>query len=860
MLHEKIMEFIKKSNINEFTLPQKKAIPIILQGKNCLIIAPTGMGKTEAAMLPIFHLFLSRARGKGIKILYITPLRALNRDMLQRMSEWGKHLNIKIAVRHGDTSTAERRRQAAHPPDMLITTPETLQIMFSGKNLRNSLKNVRWVVVDEIHELASSERGAQLAVALERLYEIAGEYQRIGLSATVGNPDEIAKFLAGNGRDAEIINAMEEKKMSIDVVYESTIDKAVDRARKEIKKHESTLFFVNTRDTAEIIASKMLGDVEIHHGSLSKEVRIDAEERFKKGEIKALVCTSSLELGIDIGRADFIIQYNSPHQVSRMIQRVGRSGHKIGKVAKGMIIASDEEEYAEASVIAERAMKNDVEDIKIRRNPLSVLANQIVAIANEYGSVEIDRAYEIIKRAHPFSSLKKELFMDVIKQLSYSKVIWIDDKIKSRKTSRLYFLDNISMIPDEKSIDVVDISTNKKIGKLDECFVSTCDIGTRFIMKGRAWEIVEMDEVIKVSPSSSTTIVPDWVGEEIPVPFEIAQNVGRMRRLVAEGKIKNEIVYNEIKEQIERGFTIPSDKVITVERNGRNVIITTHFGSKTNETFSKIIGALISQRYGSVNSTSDAYRIYLTVPLSIKIDVVKDIFYSLDENTFEALLRIILKRSDSIRWELIKVARKFGVLSKDADYRSISVRKFVKVFENTPVVEEAIDKTMWDRMDVENAKKVIKKLKAGEIKIIIQQFSPMSKLREKRRGEIFNFGIDEKMINAVKKRIEETMIRMECMNCGYKTITRVYRAPLKCPKCGSKMMAVVKRDMNMERKIKSASLVASYGKKAIEAMAAHGVGPDTAARLLATQKDGMDFYREILEAEIVYARTRRFWD
>ncbi|MCD6512137.1 MAG: DEAD/DEAH box helicase [Thermoplasmata archaeon] len=860
MLHEKIMEFLKNSNIKEFTLPQKKAIPVILQRKNCLIIAPTGMGKTEAAMMPVFHLFLSEKREDGVKILYITPLRALNRDMLQRMSEWGRHLGIKIAVRHGDTSRGERRRQAVHPPDMLITTPETLQIMLSGKKLRSNLMHVRWVIVDEIHELASNERGAQLAVAMERLNEIAGDYQRIGLSATIGNPIEIAKFLGG-GREVEIIDAMEEKKMKIDVVYENSMENAIKRAREEIKKHESTLFFVNTRDTAEIIASKMLKDgVEIHHGSLSKEARIDAEERFKRGEIKALICTSSLELGIDIGRADFILHYNSPHQVARMVQRIGRSGHKVGRVARGMVIASDEEEYAEACVIAEKAAKNDVENIRIRKNPLSVLANQIVAIANEYGSIEVERVYTIIRRAYPFSNLSKELFMDVVKQLSHSRVIWIDDKIKSRKTTRLYFMDNISMIPDEKSMNVVDISTNKRIGKLDECFVSTCDIGTRFIMKGRAWEIVEMDDIIKVSPSSNTSIIPDWVGEEIPVPFEIAQEVGRLRRFVAEGKIKDEIIYNEIEKQIEKGFAVPSDRVITLEREGTNVVITTHFGSKTNETFSKLIGALVSQRYGSVDVTSDAYRIYLNMPLSIALDVIKDIFYSISEETLDALLRIILKRSNSIKWELVKVARKFGVISKDADYRSISVKRFVAIFERTPVIEEAIDKTIWDRMDMEHAKKVIEKLKKGQIKLIMQPLSPMSKSREKKRSEIFTFGIDKKMLEAVKKRIEETMIRMECMNCGYKTITRVYRAPIKCPKCGSRMMAVVKRNMSKDRKMKSASLVAWHGKRAIEAMAAHGIGPDTAARILAAQKKGMDFYREILEAEIIYARTRRFWD
>ncbi|OYT59790.1 hypothetical protein B6U81_05550 [Thermoplasmatales archaeon ex4484_30] len=261
---------MQKLGIDELTLPQIKAMPEILKGKNCLIIAPTGLGKTEAALLPIFHLFLEGKEGKGISILYITPLRALNRDMLRRTLYWGRELGIKIAVRHGDTPQKERRIQALKPPDMLITTPETLQILLTGKRLRESLKHVKWLIVDEIHELAEDERGAQLAVALERLREIAGNFQRIGLSATVGNPEEVASFL---GEGVQIINAMEEKRMEVEVEYPEVkeedyllaeklgldaVSAALLRRIKEIvDEHNATLFFVNTRDTAEILAARL---------------------------------------------------------------------------------------------------------------------------------------------------------------------------------------------------------------------------------------------------------------------------------------------------------------------------------------------------------------------------------------------------------------------------------------------------------------------------------------------------------------------------------------------------------------------------------------------------------------------------
>ena len=299
-IHKEIREFLKKENICELTPPQKMAIPYILSGKNCLLVAPTGLGKTEAALLPLFHHLLLNTR-KGIQILYITPLRALNRDMFQRTLEWGEKLDIDIALRHGDTIQRERRRQAREPPDMLITTPETLQILFTGSLLRSHLKNVRYVVVDEIHELANNERGAQLSVSLERLGEVAGEFQRIGLSATIGTPKTVANFLMGKNRKCEIIEVKFEKEMEIEVELPTQEKKDIDiahnlsldvnsavpirKAKEIIEQNSASLVFVNTRDMGEILASRLYQlntQVGIHHGSLSKNARIEAENRWSE--------------------------------------------------------------------------------------------------------------------------------------------------------------------------------------------------------------------------------------------------------------------------------------------------------------------------------------------------------------------------------------------------------------------------------------------------------------------------------------------------------------------------------------------------------------------------------------------------
>lgn len=880
MLRSEIEKVMQELGINELTLPQIKAIPEILKGEDCLIIAPTGMGKTESALIPLFNLFMERGE-ESINILYITPLRALNRDMLRRTFYWGRSLGIKIAVRHGDTPLKERKRQSIHPPNMLITTPETLQIMLTGKKLRNSLKNVKWVVIDEIHELAEDERGAQLSVALERLREISGNFQRIGLSATVGNPEEIAKFLNAEG-NVKIIYAMGEKRMKIemdvpeikDVDYETSKKIGLDvescallrRINEIIEEHNATLFFVNTRDTAEILASRlreMGANIEVHHGSLSREARVEAEEKFKEGRIKALICTSSLELGIDIGHADFVLQYNSPRQVTRIIQRVGRSGHKIGEISNGKIISINPEEYAEAYVIANRAIKNKIEKTKIRENPLSVLANQIISMAVEYGRIEAEKIYEIVKRAYPFRNLTRKKFYEVIEQLKKSRLIWFENgKVNKRRKSIFYFIDNISMIPDEKSYDVVDISSNKKIGKLDERFVSGyCETGYRFIMKGRAWEVVEKKDKIMVSPVEKTYTVPDWAGEEIPVPFEIAREVGKLRRMVYEGKIKDRIIEEEIKKQIENGFKVPCDNLITVEYGKDSVYIYTHFGTKVNETLSKLVGSLLSQRMDEMIAMgSDAYRIYFKIPKSFDLKIIEDIFKSIESETVEPLLRIVLKNSSFIKWEVVKVARKFGIIEKGADYEKISINRIMNALQNTPFMEEVIDKAIWDRMDIDNTIKAIEMIRNGKIKFHFQGLSPITLEGEKIRQEFFKpDGVDASTLEALRKRIEDTKIKMVCINCKNSIVTRVYRAPIECPKCSSKMLAVVKGEENEKRMMKSASLVAYYGKKAIFIMAGHGIGPDTASRILSTQKDGNELLKEILEKEVTYARTKRFW-
>ena len=943
LLSPQIRNILLSKKIEKPTEPQSKSILPILRGENVLLIAPTGLGKTESALLPIFHNFLKKQsmykqekKEKGISILYITPLRALNRDMLRRTFGWGEELGINVAVRHGDTPKNERAKQSRNPPDMLITTPETFQILFTGKRLRKHLNTVRWVVVDEVHELACDERGFQLAVGLERLNELTKQtghdFQRIGLSATVGVPDEVARFLGGKEkeefRDVTILEVDVTKHIDIKVELPSVKKNdyafanrfsiepisfaSLRRCKEIIDNHVSTLLFINTRDGAEIIASRIhmwQDDMQIgvHHGSLSKGARIESENDFKSGKLKSLICTSSLELGIDVGNTDFVIQYNSPREVTRIVQRVGRSGHKVGMTSKGLILSSNPEDLAESLVIARKALAGELEHFKIRQNPLSVLSNQIISVALEYGRIKARRIYEIVKRSYPFHNLSWKTFDSILQQLRNQRTVWFEEEnedlyLVKRMSSRHYFLENISMIPDEKTYAAIDISTRKAIGTLDESFVLSNGFeGEKFILRGRPWVIVKRDEdKLLISSVKEIGTVPSWVGEDIPVPFEVALEVGKLRRFVSENREIRKYPCDKetldkflryVSNQKKQGFIVPSDKTITLEVEDKTIVINACFGTRVNETLGRLISAILAQSLGeSIGINSDSYRINLELPARIPVERVKDILIKTKPETLEYLIETVLRNSTYIRWQLVHVARKFGALRKDSDYRGIGMKRLFGLFEQSPIFEEALDKLIWERMDIENTKQVLQKIQNDEITIHIQRLSPIAIAGfETIRGLMVPQKADRSILMALKKRLEDTDILLVCTNCNHSWTTSVSRADLqpKCSKCGAIKIVVLRRynrdpakllmkkgrtkeeDREVKRLHKNASLVLSYGKFALLTLMGRGIGPDTAARILRrydwrelekSEELEIKFLRDILKAELNYARTRGFWD
>lgn len=927
-LFTKELQEIVKKRFETPTLAQTKGIPAIMSGKNVLIIAPTGIGKTESAILPLLDYWIKN-KPKKISILYITPLRALNRDLLQRLEFWARELGMEVAVRHGDTTPYERQKQSQFPSDLLITTPETLQAVLPGSVMQKNLSNVKFIVVDEIHELVNSKRGVQLSVALERLRELCGEPQIIGLSATVGNQEEVAKFLVGE-RKCEIINAAEFKELDIKVESaEPTKEDAqlssdlfigietAARLRKiseMISKRKSVLIFTNTREFAEILSSrlkKIFASVETHHGSLSKEVRMKAEQQFKKEEIKSLIATSSLELGIDIGSIDLVIQYQSPRQVTKLIQRVGRSGHGVGRTSEGVIITTDIDDCFESAIIAKRALAGKIEEPKIHRLAADVLAHQIVGLCLDKYQIIADEAFEIIKKSYTYAQLKHEAFISVCKQLHQLGLIYFDPAtgiISRRKRGWTHYFENLSTIPSVRQYKIFDTLTNQFVGTLDEEFIALHgEPGTTFVCKGQAWRIFDVvGEKIIVEPVEDIeAAIPAWEGELIPVPYEIAQGVSAMfsdiwdfsqgneKQQTIEHVMKNYPVDEEVANKIynavqkQKKFYKPSPDRMFVEIFGNSVVINSPFGSLVNNTIGQALTTLLSAKIGSVNLKINPYRIILTTQTQTDFDTIKNMIMEIKPDDLENILRVNIPRTELFTWRFIHNAKRFGVLSRDARFEKISMRKVIDAYAGTPVYEETFREIFLEKMDLKRARDILNKIQKKEIELQHSELSFLGRLGLKAEfGETVGPERPEhEILKIFKERLLSTKIGLLCANCGgWSWHGRVREAPEvpKCTKCGAKLIAMFKgyerrgedalmksvkskkltddEKRMVDEALKTADLVITSGKKAVMALAGRGVGASTAVRLLSRYSASEDdFFKEILAAEKQFARTKRFW-
>ena len=946
-LHPRLNALLAEQGWTQLSATQEAAWSTLVAGGHTLLMAPTGTGKTEAALLPILDRLL-RARDAmqqqpkawptGFKVLYVTPLRALNRDLLGRLTAWSEALGLRIGVRHGDTSQAERAKQARNPPDLLITTPETLQLLLYGDTLRRHLQTVRFVVVDEVHDLAASERGAQLTVALERIEEAiaqpdalrwakaneragptqlhadaAGKFQRIGLSATVADPDAVAGFLAG-ARDVAVVRAEGHKERRLQVVTPEVLDAdAVAGAelaagpalmaqlrvvRDLVQAHERVLVFCNTREAAELMAhrSGLLDEAAghpallgLHHGSLSADHRAAVEDDFKAGRLRGLVATSSLELGIDVGAIDHVVQVGSPRSVARMVQRLGRAGHRIGAASVGTLVASGPQEHLECLAIADRVERGDLEPLRLRDAPLVALANQIVALSNEYRGLDKAWTYALLQRAAPFVALDEGLFEATWEALLDVKTLFEDDDAPGRigrsGRGRRHFLDHISLIPDERTFRVFDEAAKRTIGAVDEAFIAAgLHPGAGFVMAGRSWRVLEIDNEstrIRVAPAKELAATPQWAGSELPVSHAVATDTARMRGHLARRDINAPEAEAPVRAQQEAGLVVPTDTCVVLEAGRRTVVVHVALGTQGNEALGRLTATLLSQRLGHVQIDSDAYHLRFTGTVSP--EQVLDVWNSLDPETLDLLLAMVLKDTPLVRHHLVHVAKQFGALPKVMDPTRATKKRLAELWDRMALQEETLSRLAHDRFDLDAVAGFLRDLAAGRIETVVQAIGPLTtSLEAQARRMVAPPRSDEKLLAEVRRRIEGTEVVLACTQCTHVVPTTVQEVPARprCRRCQSNQIACIrpwqqeqlptlrrKDGLSAEERAQAKSLtqngglVASFGRPAARVLAARGVGPTVAARLLqkSTDLDDPAFWRELLQAELDFARTSAFW-
>ena len=932
LLSNEVRNIAADLGLKEETLIQNQAIPAILRGENVLIIAPTGSGKTEAAMLPIFHMINEDKAIGGIRALYVTPLRALNRDMLSRLETWAYRLNLSVEVRHGDTPPKERRKQSLSPPDILITTPETLQAILMGTRLRSKLEGLRWVVIDEIHQLAADRRGSQLSVALERIraYSKENDFQRIGLSATVSNKEEVGSFLVGPQRNCTIVDASATRKdaeYNVEFIEPTPEDDLKSRelfvtpqtmARMArisdlVSSHERTLIFVNSRTNAETLASRfqMLGlDVAVHHGSLPKEEREKAERRFKEGDVKALVCTSTMELGIDIGEVDLTIQYMSPRQVNSMIQRVGRSGHSLSKSSEGIAIGVSPEDVLESIIICKESRERNLEPIVIHTAPLDVLAHQIAGLLMSDSEVKIEVALSLVRGAYPFRALTNDQFMSVVNYMQKLGYLGVSGSIIFRKAKcRDYYVQNLSMIPDERRYNVVDLSSSQKIGILGEEFMLLhAKVGVHFIIKGKVWQIEEIQgENVYVTPyQDPTAAVPGWDGELLPIPKKIAKLVGSERARIERAEpnpTDAEIVgktwpsdrssrLSVVRETIAQSSAgaVPTDSRIVVEKFDRFVIVHTSSGDRINDTLGEFFEEILLREGLIRHWWSDGYRILIeltTDELSAK--EISSKLLRFEANT-EGFMKAVIRKHFPFGYYMKFIAERFGALKRGLMLSEEALKELTVKFRFTPIYEETLREAELTKVDLQGSIELLRNCHEKKIEVCaIESHGKPSALAlyiMNRYAEFESGDEQSNTVESMKTSIEKEVTNLLCFSCGnlseFVRIGSLPETPT-CDSCGSGLLSVVfygaryAHDILSKRKQgkklsaeeadfiskarRSADVVLAYGKRGVIAQSVYGVGPQTAAKILSKmQNTEEELYNDLMQAKLKFIQTKPFWD
>jgi len=671
-----------ESSFEAPTAVQSQGWSAVAAGEHTLMCAPTGSGKTLAAFLWSIDRLLSEpppADAERCRVLYVSPLKALTVDVernlrapLRGIALQAERMgvavpDVAVAVRTGDTPSAERARMERHPPDILITTPESLFLMLTS-NARRILGSVRWVIVDEIHSVAASKRGAHLALSLERLCALTErEPQRIGLSATQKPLSEIARFLGGTDRPVRIVDIGERKtlELRVEVPVEdmAALERGVEmrsgaaaaigddpgsprrsiwpaihpRLLELIREHRSTIIFVNSRRLAERLAAKLneLAGTELvraHHGSIAREQRVAVEDALKQGRLPAIVATSSLELGIDMGAVDLVIQVEAPTSVASGMQRIGRAGHSVGDVSRGVVFPKFRGDLLECATVVQRMLDGEIETTQVPRNPVDVLAQHVVAMC-AMDEWRTDEMRSLVRRASPFGELGDRAFEAVLEMLAGAypadefaelrpRIVWdrIAGTIRGRAGAQRLAVTSGGTIPDRGLYAVTLFEDGRRVGELDEEMVYETRPGEVFILGATSWRIADITpSQVQVTPAPGEPgRIAFWHGDTVGRPVELGLALGRTIRELAESgenaavqRLRERSAFDEsaarnllayLRDQREATGALPDDRTVVVERfrdqlGDWRVCVLSCLGARVHAPWSLAVEARLRDRY-----------------------------------------------------------------------------------------------------------------------------------------------------------------------------------------------------------------------------------------------------------------------
>ena len=782
------------SRFKKFTPGQLHGVLPIHSRENILISSPTGSGKTLTGFLSVLNELIDSST-KGIledKVycVYISPLKALSRDIsvnllapLKEMEELsGKELGIRVGLRTGDTTPYERQKMAKKPPHILITTPESLSIMLASPKFREHFRKVQWCVVDEIHAIAENKRGVHLSLTLEQLSHLADHVTRVGLSATVAPIEEIAQYLVGVPGDCKIVDVQYIKQLDLQVVspvadlintsHEVKHVAMYKQMDKLIQQHKTTLIFTNTRAATERVVDHLKNkfpgrysdNIGAHHSSLGKNVRFQVEENLRNGKLKVVVCSSSLELGIDIGYIDLVLCLGSPKSVARCLQRIGRSGHKLHEKAKGRIIVLDRDDLIECAVLVKSGLEKKIDRIHIPCNCLDVLAQQIIGISVQEVWEE-NALFESIKKSYCYRDLKREDFNEVLSFLAgefsqledrhvYARIWRKDGKIGRRgKMARVLYMTNIGTIPDESFV-TVKIGT-EIIGYVEEAFLEKLKPGDVFILGGSTYQFKYSRGMVAqvMSTTSRPPTVPSWFSEMLPLSFDLGMEISKFRRLMEEkfkkGLSKKEMldflhdylyidekgasaIYQYFSLQYHFCKHIPNDKKIVIEQYKTDdgelkIIFHTLFGRRVNDVLSRAVAYVIGKtQHKDVQMGISDTGFYVATKRSINAKVA---FTALKGARMHELMNVVIDKTEVLKRRFRHCATRSLMILRNYRGRNKTVGKqhmsshfllsaVKRLSNNFSILKESRREVLEDLMDIDNAIRILNRVENSSIKIV----------------------------------------------------------------------------------------------------------------------------------------------